>query len=402
VPTDRGQGSAMQPFPFDTPNEQDVDTVAVGLLAWAPVLRAAMGGGELWLALSHDAVRQVLSDPRFSRQAAMGPDAPVVMRSAYDPDVLTSLDPPGHSRTRRLMSRAFSPRMVDTMAPRVAEIVAGLLDDLDAHGAPADLIDLFAAPLPIMVICELLGVPYADRAAIQDWSRRLVPTTAYPPEEITAAAGELDGYLAELVAAKRAAPTTDLTSALIQATDEQGALTESELVKNVRMLLVGGHETTVNQLGNSVLALFRHPDQLALLRDRPELVTPAVEELLRYSRLIGSTLPRVAVADVKLGGQLIRTGDGVIALTSAANVDPRVFAAPDRLDITRGGSGQHLSFGHGPHFCLGAHLARLELRTALTGLLARFGKLTLAVEESELRWREGTPLRSLHALPVTW
>jgi cytochrome P450 len=392
----------MQPFPFDTPNNQDIDPVAARLLSQAPVVRAAMGGGQVWLALSHEAARQVLSDPRFSREAAMGPNAPVVLRSAYDPDVLTSLDPPRHSRTRRLMSRAFSPRMVEAMAPRVREIVAGLLDDLDAHGAPADLIDLFAAPLPIMVICELLGVPYADRAAIQDWSRRLLSTTAYPPEEIVAAAGQMDGYLAELIAAKRAGPTADLTSALIQVTDEQGALTETELVKNLRLLLVGGHETTVNQLGNSVLALFRHPDQLALLRDRPELVTPAVEELLRYSRLIGSTLPRVAVADVELGGQLIRAGDGVIALTSSANVDARVFAAPDRLDITRSGSAQHLAFGHGPHFCLGAHLARLELRTALTSLLARFRTLGPAVEESELRWREGTPLRSLLALPVTW
>ena len=392
----------MQPYPFDTPNSQDIDTVAARLLSGAPVVRAAMGGGEVWLALSHDAARQVLSDPRFSREAAMGPNAPVVMRSAYDPDVLTSLDPPKHNRTRRLMSRAFSPRMVEAMAPRVREIVAGLLDDLQAHGAPADLIGLFAAPLPIMVICELLGVPYTDRAVIQDWSRRLVSTTAYPPEEIAAAGRQMDGYLAGLIAAKRAEPTGDLISALIRVTDEQGALTEAELVKNTRMLLVGGHETTVNQLGNSVLALFRHPDQLALLRERPELVTPAVEELLRYARLTGSTLPRVAVADVELGGQLIRAGDGVIALTSSANMDAGVFAAPDRLDIARGGSGQHLSFGHGPHFCLGAHLARLELRTALTGLLARFPTLGPAVAESELRWRGGTPLRSLLALPVTW
>src|SRR6266511_4110146 len=369
----------MQPFPLGTPSSQDIDTVAVRLLADAPVVRATMGdGGDVWLALSHDAVRQVLSDPRFSREAAMGPDAPVTVRSAYNPDVLTSMDPPKHSRTRRLMSRAFSPRAVDRLATRGQEIVAGLLDDVAAHGPPADLIELFVAPLPIIVICELMGVPYADRAAIRGWSERLLATTAYPPEEIVAAIDEIRGYLAGLVAAKRADPTEDLTTALIQITDEGDALTETELVANLQMLLIGGHETTVNQLGNSLVAL------------------------LRYARLMSSTLPRVAVQDVELGGRLIRAGEGVIAMLAAANQDPAVFTAPDRLDIARTSPAQHLGFGHGPHFCLGAHLARFELRTALTNLLARFPNLAPAVDLSELVWKDGMPIRALRTLPVTW
>jgi cytochrome P450 len=391
----------MQSFPLDTPNSADVDGAAAALLAGAPVVRAAMGDGAIWLALGYDAVRRVLTDPVFSREAAMGPDAPVEVRAALEPDMLTSLDPPRHSRVRRLLAGAFSTRTVDALAPRVRAIVDGLLDGVAAHGRPADLVELFVAPLPIMVICELLGVPYADRAAIREWSERLMATTAYTPAEIDAAAGQIRGYLAGLIAAKRADPTDDLTSALIRVTDDEGALTEAELVVNLQMLLVAGHETTVSQLGNSLAALFRHPDQLALLRDRPELAGAAVEELIRYARLMSSLLPRVAVRDVELAGVPIRAGEGVIALSAAANQDPAAYPAPGRLDIARAAPAPHLGFGHGPHFCLGAHLARLELHTALTGLLARFPTLA-AVDVAALTWKEGTPFRSLRALPVTW
>jgi cytochrome P450 len=393
----------MQPFPYETPKSEDVDAVAARLLTEGPVVQAATADGRLvWLALSHEAARQVLSDPRFSREAAMGPSTPGTVLSAAEPLVLTSMDPPKHTRTRKLVARAFSPRTVDKLAPRVAEIVAGLLDEVEAHGQPADLVPLFTEPLPIMVICELLGVPYADRAAIRGWAERLMASTAYSSEEITAAVVQIRGYLAELVAAKRSDPGEDLTTVLAHAAEDGDALTEPELLANLQLLLIAGHETTVNQLGNSVLALFRNPGQLALLRERPELIGQAVDELVRYARLMSTTLPRVAVRDVALGGRLIRAGEVVFALVGAADVDPGVFTAPDELDVTRTAAGQHLGFGHGTHYCLGAPLARLELRTALAGLLARFPDLALAVDEYELRWKDGTPVRALRALPVTW
>lgn len=393
----------MVRYPLETPQSQDIDTGATRLLADAPLVRAQMGDGpEVWLALSYEAVRQVLSDPRFSREAAMGPDAPVTIRSAYDPDVLTSQDPPKHSRTRRLMARAFSPRMVDKLEPRIQDIVDGLLADLEKHGPPADLVPMYAEPLPIMVICELLGVPYAERDAIRGWSARLMASTAYTPEEIANAVKEIRIYLSTLVAARRADPRDDLTTALAQVTDGGDTLSEIELVANLQMLLIGGHETTVNQIGNSLVALFRHPEQLALLVSRPELMNAAVEELLRYSRLVSSALPRVAVADVEIGGFVIKAGEGVLALPGGGNQDPSAFPEPDRLDITRQNPAHHLGFGHGTHYCLGAPLARLELRTALSSLLARFPTLQLAVPESELVWKDGTPVRALRKLPVTW
>jgi cytochrome P450 len=393
----------MQSFPFDRTPAEDVDPTAVRLLATAPVVRAEMPDGrQVWLALSRDAVREVLSDNRFSRVAAVVPGGPGQVVSAADPDVLTSMDPPKHTRVRKLMARAFSPRMVEALEPRVREIVAELLDGVAAHGRPADLVKLFAEPLPITVICELLGVPVADQDMFRDWAMRLVSTTRHSRDEIMATVAQVRGYFAELVAAKRVEPGDDLTSELVRVTDDEDALTETELLANLQILLIAGHETTVNQLGNSLVALFRNPDQLALLRDRPELAATAVDELLRYARLATEALPRVTVTDVELVGVPIKAGEAVVPLPGAASQDPGTFPEPDRLDLARPNAAQHLAFGHGFHFCLGAQLARTELRIALTGLLARFPALRLATGESELSWRAGTPARALEALPVTW
>lgn len=256
----------------------------------------------------------------------------------------------------------------------------------------------FVAPLPITVICDLLGMPGADHARIGAWSRKLMASTAYTPDEITAAVTDIREYLSGLVAEKRANPGSDLTSILAAAPE----LTPVELLANLQMLLIAGHETTVNQLSNSIVALLSNPDQLALLRAKPELMPQAVEELMRYTRLTTSTLPRVATEDVDLDGSLIRKGEAVIALTGTANLYPRVFTDPAELNIERTDRAGQLGFGHGTHFCLGAHLARLELRTALAAVVTRFPDLALAVDESELRWNEGTPVRALKALPVTW
>jgi cytochrome P450 len=252
-----------------------------------------------------------------------------------------------------------------------------------------------------MVICELLGVPYADREAIRGWAKQLM-SIALTAEETAEAVRQVRAYLGGLIEAKRVQPAEDLTSALIEVADSGGGLTATELVANLQMLLVAGHDTTLNQLGNSVLALLRHPDQLALLKQRPESMGQAVEELLRYSRLSSSMLPRVAVEDVPIGGEVIKAGEGVLALTGGGNQDAAVFPQPDRLDITRPNANQHVSFGHGTHYCLGAPLARMELTTALTTLFTGLPDLALAVDESELTWRPGTPIRALEKLPVTW
>lgn len=393
-------------YPFGTPSSLDTDPEAMQLFDRAPMAKARLANGiEVWLALSHEAVRQVLADRRFSREAAIRPGSPVVVPMTLDPQQLISMDPPRHTRIRRLMAATFSPAMVDGLAPRIERTVHELLDRVVEHGRPADLVDLFTEPLPVLVICELLGVPFADRASIRQWSSTIVATTALSQEKISTATRQLRDYLGTLVTAKRAEPAHDLIGLLIAHAERDDVLTEAELVPNIQLLLVAGHETTTNQLGNALVSLFRDPDQLALLRSRPELFDrTAVNELLRYTRLVNGNglLPRVAVADVEVCGTLIRSGEGVIPMMSTANRDPRLFPEPERLDVTRTEAAQHLGFGHGTHFCLGAHLARLELRVALRALITRLPGLALAVDGSELRWRDKLGVRSLLSLPVTW
>ncbi|TWP53566.1 cytochrome P450 [Lentzea tibetensis] len=366
------------------------------------MVRASMDGREVWLALGYDAVRQVLSDQRFSREAAAGPGSPLVNQAGANPQLLVSMDPPRHTRVRRLMANAFTPRMVDRLAPRVDELVSTLLTDFSRLAQPADLVRHFAEPLPIMVICELLGVPAEAQERIRGWAGVLIARTAYTPAEIGAAIKQVDGYLAALIEERRAAPDEALISALIAVNDEGGHLSPSELVSNVQLLLIAGHETTVSQIGNSLVTLFQHPAQWELLRSDPALLPQAVDELLRHSRLTSATMPRVAVADTPVGEVVVRAGEAVIPLITVANRDPSAYPSPEVFDITRAGPAPHVGLGHGPHFCLGAQLARLELRAALGGLLARFPGLAPAVPVDELEWKTGLSTRALHSLPVTW
>jgi cytochrome P450 len=389
-------------YPFDTPTGSDVDPEGARLLAEAPVARARMAGNEVWLVLGYQEVRQVLSDPRFSREAAARPGGPATNQAGNNPELLVSMDPPRHTRIRALVGKAFSPRMVDRLEPRIREIVAGLLDDVAMHGKPADLMRLLAEPLPIMVICELLGVPEADRAQIREWAGILIAETAHTPEEIGAAVGQVDAYLAKLIAERRGNPDSALISALIAVNDDGGHLSPSELISNVQLLLIAGHETTVSQIGNSLVTLFQHPDQITLLHNQPELLPRAVDELLRHSKLTTSTLPRVATEDAPVGGTLIRAGEAVIPLIAVANRDPDAFPDPHRFDITRTGPAPHLGLGHGPHYCLGAPLAKLELQLALGALLDRFPTLRPAIDLADLDWKPGLSTRSVRALPVTW
>jgi len=389
-------------YPFDTPAGLDVEPEGLRLLEQAPMARALVNGHEVWLALGYDVVRQVLTDPRFSREAATRPGGPVVTPAGLDPDHLTSMDPPRHARVRHLMAKAFSVRTVDRLELWVRQLVDGLLDGLAAHDRPADLVALLAEPLPIMVICELLGVPIDDRAQIRQWAGKVIADTAYTPAEIGEAIGQINAYLDDLIAEKRKNPDDALISALILVRDTGNQLTPAELMSNVLLLLIAGHETTVNQIGNCVVTLFQHPQQASLLAGRPELLPSAVNELLRHSQLLTSVPPRVATQDVPLGDTVVRAGEAVFPLIAIANRDPDVFADPHRFDITRTGPAPHVAFGHGSHYCLGAHLANLELQIALGSLLERFPDLAPAVNLADLEWKSGLFMRGLRALPVTW
>lgn len=389
-------------YPFATPAGADVEPEGVRLLTQGTVARAVMHGHEVWLVLGYSAVRHVLSDPRFSREAAARPGGPVANPAGYNPELLTSMDPPRHTMARRLMAKAFSPSMVGRLQPRIQQLVDGLLADLAAHDRPADLVRLLAEPLPIMVICELLGVPTEDHPRFRHWASRLMADTAYPPADIAEAFAQLNAYLDDLIAQRRQAPDDALISSLVQANDQEQSLSPSELTSNLQLLLIAGHETTVNHIGNSLVALFRHPEQLTLLRAHPELLPQAVSELLRYSRLLSSALPRVATENTHVDGILIRAGDVVVPLIATANHDPDAFPEPQCLDITRASPAPHLAFGHGPHYCLGAHLAHLELQITLGSLLNQFPTLAPAVSLTDLQWKQGLATRGPHALPVTW
>ncbi|MEV0385484.1 cytochrome P450 [Nonomuraea sp. NPDC050643] len=310
--------------------------------------------------------------------------------------MITSMDPPRHARVRKLMSQTFTPRMVERLQPRVQAIVDDLLDPLEP---PADLVRDFTGPLPVMVICELLGAPYEDRAQIEGWSRTLTSNTL-PLEEIRVAEREIQAYLRGLVELKRREPDEALIAELVRVNDAEHHLSADELVSNLQVLLTAGHETTVNQLGNFTVTLLRNPDQLALLRDDPSRMPQALEELFRYSRLSSSALPRVTTEDILLEGVLIPKGAAVMPIVSAANRDPSVYPEPHRFDITRPEPAPHTALGHGTHFCLGAHLTRLELRVALTSLFERFPKLTLVTDD--LSYDPISPGRRLMSLRVTW
>jgi cytochrome P450 len=304
------------------------------------------------------------------------------------------------------VNKAFTVRQVERLRPRITAITTGLLDDMADQGAQrghggqpeVDLLGSFAFPLPITVICELLGVPPADRDDFRAWSGTIVSDTP-SPEVFQAHATAMARYFMALLAAKRQQPGDDLLSALLAARDDEDRLSEDELVSMAFLLLVAGHETTVNLIASGVLALLLNPAELARLRADPALITSAVEELLRYVNPVSNATFRCATEPVELGGVSIGRGDPVLVSLSGANRDPARFGGPDQLDLGRDSSG-HLAFGHGIHYCLGAPLARLEAGIAVSGLLARFGSISLAVPAASLRWRPSTLIHGLEALPV--
>jgi cytochrome P450 len=368
-----------------------------------PVVPAELPDGSLvWLIGGFDEVRQILVDQRFSRALAVAPGRPLQGTEVFAAGSILGLDPPEHTRLRKLVANAFTARRVEAHRPRVVSIVNGLIDRLLEQPEPADLVARFSLPLPVQVICELLGVPAEDLPRFHAWSDTILGDWQRDSDQIMSALVELYNYFVGLIELKRAEPGDDLMTALIDARDSEDRLSEEELTTMGCALLIGGHETTANQINVSLLALLDHPDELARLRADPDLIPGAVEELMRYVRL-GDGLPpaRVTTEDVKLGDVTIPAGDAVVPLYATANRDPREFTDPNRLDIGRPAA-NHLSFGAGVHHCLGAQLARLELQEAFRGLIERLPGLRLAVPADELRFKPGMALYSLVELPVRW
>ena len=368
-----------------------------------PVHESPLG---FWVLTRYEDVVASLRDPRFAKEPMI---AAVAARLGFDAGAvgisMLDRDPPDHTRLRGLASKAFTPRVVERLRPRVQEIVDGLLDRVERAGA-MDLIEEFAYPIPVNVICEMLGVPVEDHEQFKGWSldlaRGLDSIMLGPDSDVVKRSGKaregLSNYIRQLIGERRSAPRGDLLSALI-ATEEAGdKLSEPELVAMSILLLVAGHETTVNLIGNGMLALLRHPDQLRQLRERPDLIGSAVEELLRYDGPVQRTA-RTPSEDVTIGNRTIPGGAIVMPFIGAADRDPAQFRDPDRLDITRT-ENRHIAFGLGIHFCLGAPLARIEGQIAISTLVKRMPKLALAVERPE--HRQSLTLRGLTALPVSF
>ncbi|MCP2260143.1 Cytochrome P450 [Streptoalloteichus tenebrarius] len=391
------------PYPFGNGRQIELERRYAELREAPGLARVQLPyGRDCWLATRYEDAKIVLGDPRFSRAAAVGPDVPRPNPEQPGEGGILMLDPPEHTRIRGVASRAFTARRVERMREHTREIVERLVDEMVERGAPADLVEHVALPLPVMVISEMLGVPYSDRDDFQRWSNAFLSTSLLPPETVIEYGKALRDYMTGLVEQRRAAPTDDLLSAMLRASDEEERITQDELVNLAIAILVAGHETTATQLPNFVYVLDRERDQWDLLLERPDLVPRAVEELVRWVPLgVSSAFPRYAREDVEVGGVLVRAGEPVLASVASANRDRRVFADPDRLDILREDN-PHIGFGHGPHHCLGAQLARMELQEGLRALLRKVPTLRVAVGEDELDWKDGMFVRGFRTLPVTW
>jgi cytochrome P450 len=362
-----------------------------------PVAPVRMPGyGRAWIVTRYADVRTVLTDPRLAKDVHRWPGGgrsrPSEATGVYAH--MLHADPPDHTRLRRLVQKAFTPRRA-ALRPRAEEIAAGLLDELAA--APGDVIDLlgaYARPLPIAVLCELLGIPAADRAWLA------VAVAAYDDRaQHQRVERELAAYFAGLIAARRSEPGDDLVSALAGDSGAADGLTGSELLATVFLLVMAGFDTTVNLIASGTLALLTHPGEKTRLRQDPSLLPAAVEELLRFTNPVNHANDRFTTEDVPVGDVVIPAGEWVLPAISSANRDPAQFPGPDRLDLGRDTSG-HVAFGHGVHHCLGAPLARMEAEVALGALLARFPRISLAVPPAELRWRPVSLMNGLESLPV--
>ncbi|WP_219462384.1 cytochrome P450 [Nonomuraea rhizosphaerae] len=375
--------------PFDPPPE---------LAKLPPVSRLDFPDGHQgWLATGHEAARAVLADPRFSarqelKHSAVREEAQFGQGRPAPPGFFAMIDPPGHTRYRRLLTGQFTVRRMRLLEPRIERIAADHLDAMAAAGPPTDLVTAYALPIPSLVICELLGVPYEDHDFFQEASAKVARLDG----DTALGTAQLARYLGELVRRKRAEPGDDLISGLA------GDLGDVELANVAMLLLVAGHETTANMLALGAFALLENPEQRALLREA-DTVENAVEELMRWLSILHLGGPsRVALEDVELGGELVRKGETVALALPAVNRDPRTFADPDELRLDRAEARRHLAFGHGVHQCLGQQLARIEMRVGYARLFERFPDLRLAVPAAEVPMKTDMVVYGVKSLPVEW
>jgi len=360
-------------------------------------------GHQATVITRYDEVRELHSDSARFRLDAV-PMTPGARAAGIDKETmrqrregnLLAQDPPTHTRLRKTLTRAFTVRRIQQLRPRIEQIVTDHLDAIEKAGPPAELVSSFALPIPSLVICELLGVPYEDRDQFQDRSARSLDA-ATPVEERFRLFSESRDYMFDLIARHRRDPGDDLLGTLIQSE----VLTDHELVGIGNLLLVAGHETTSNMLSLGTLVLLQHPDQLAIVRDDPGMADAAIEELLRYLSVVHGGFPRAAVEDTTIGGRAVASGELLVASLPAANRDPALLADGDVLDVTRRPV-SHVAFGHGLHHCLGAPLARMEMQVAFPALLRRFPGIALATDDVGSLFRHNTLIYGMHSLPITW
>ena len=346
----------------------------------------------MWLITKYADARQLLSSRETSNSLGRSGSA------ASQPGFLLSLDPPDHTRIRRMLTGQFSMRRLAAMRPYVEEITTRFLDEMQAAGSPVDLMQAFALPLPSLVICELLGVPFEDQPEFQRRSDTMLDVFVTREQQAQNTL-EMNTYMQSLVNRHRQDPGDDILGMLIR--DHADELTDEELLGIGNILLVAGHETTANTIGLGTLLLLQHPDQLALVRDDPEVITNAIEEILRYLTIVHTGTPRIILQDMIIGGQTMQAGDIATVSLPAANRDADFMTDPDVFDVTRQPQ-PHLTFGHGIHQCLGQQLARLEMSVALPALLRRFPNLSLAASVTDLTFRGDGPVNGVRELPVSW
>ncbi|MEV4169155.1 cytochrome P450 [Nonomuraea sp. NPDC049709] len=388
--------------PFTAVPDGERHAIYAELNAKGPVHRVMMPIGQpAWVVTGHTEARALLSDPRLVKlgwqRATRVSDLPEHLARGLHMNMLTS-DPPSHTRLRKLVASVFTRRRIEKLAPRIEAMTGGLLDALDGAEV-VDLVTTLAYPLPIGIICDLLGIPEESRHAFRSWTQPLMSPGTHSVEDYVEAATAMHAFVCGLIDIKRDAPQDDLLSDLIAARDGDERLSEDELTSMVFLLVLAGHETMVNLLGNSVLALLTHPDQMALLRAEPNRIEGAIEELLRYDSPVQSTLSYHTAEPIEIGATMIPAGETVLVALMAANRDEAHFPHGDRLDITRRGT-PHTAFGHGLHYCLGAPLARLEARIAIEALFDRFPGLKLDVPAESLTRIPSVIMNGLTALPV--